>query len=68
MNKLARDTASDLLKKEPDLDKTFDEFLAVQEEYTRMLDLMGFRHVAVELPPAGNAEGPLHGNVSGSNR
>lgn len=68
MNELARDTASDLLKKEPNLVKIFDEFLAVQEEFTRLLDLMGFRHVAVELPPAGNAEGPLHGNVSGSNR
>ncbi len=68
MNKLARETASDLLKKEPDLVKTFDEFSAAEEEFAQMLDLMGLRHVAVELPPAGNAEGSLHGNVSGSNR
>lgn len=68
MNELAQQAASELLKEEPGLANALDDFLAAQEEFTRMLDLMGFRHVAVELPPAGNAEGPLHGNVSGANR
>lgn len=68
MNEIARNAASELLKGDPDFAKTFDDFLADQEEFIRMLDLMGLRYTAIELPPASNAEGTLHGNVSGVNR
>lgn len=68
MNEISRNLAAELLKKEPHLADVFDEFDAVQEEFTRLLDLMGVRHLTVELPPADNAKCTLHGNVSGANR
>lgn len=68
MDDLVRQLASEALEKEPRLVQIFDDFQAAQEEFVRLLDLMGARHVAVELPPSDTTTCTLDANVSGANR
>ena len=63
-----QDVLHEIITKDPASAELVKEFLMMQEEYTRLLDLMGVRHVAIEVPPANNSEGTLRGSVSGVNR
>lgn len=68
MNDVIRQVASEALEKEPDLAKTIGDFEAAQEEFERLMGLIGFRHIAIEMPAAGNAEAILHASVSDTGR
>ncbi len=68
MNELVRTLGAKALEHDPSLEGIFDEFDAAQQELVQLLDFMGVRHVAVEIPPAGNADATFHANVSGTGR
>lgn len=68
MNDVTKPLAAQLIEQEPGLSEAFDEFETLQQELVQLLDFMGVRHVVVEIPPTGNADATLHGNVSGTSR
>lgn len=68
MNDLARSLAAKAIQEDPGLEAVFDEFQAQQQELFRLLELMGVRHVAIEIPPAANADAILRTHVSSTRR
>ena len=68
MNDVTRKIAGHQLDSDPSLVKTYEEFDESQKELDQLLELMGIRQVMVEVPPKGNADAVLHGNVSATDR
>lgn len=68
---MTRDIKKDIekyLADNPEIAKILKTMQKSQDDYIRMLTLLGVRQVITEAPPASTAEGQINADVSGVNQ